>query len=96
MVSHDVNLAAMYGDNILLLKNGTIESMGRLAEVLTAEVNRPASHLGRCLRDRRIRRGLRPRSAVIAACRDEHAAASPDVARPGNRRPARRHRIADR
>ncbi len=37
MVSHDVNLAAMYGDHLLLLKNGRIISFGRPEEVLTFE-----------------------------------------------------------
>jgi iron complex transport system ATP-binding protein len=35
MVSHDVNLAAMYGDRLLLLKEGQIVSMGLPEEVLT-------------------------------------------------------------
>ena len=35
MVSHDVNLAAMYGDRLLLLKEGRIVSMGLPEEVLT-------------------------------------------------------------
>jgi len=35
MVSHDVNLAAMYGDQVLLLKDGEIVSIGRPAEVLS-------------------------------------------------------------
>lgn len=34
MVSHDVNLAAMYGDRILLLKNGEIVCSGTPGEVL--------------------------------------------------------------
>ncbi|MFC1859384.1 ABC transporter ATP-binding protein [Thermodesulfobacteriota bacterium] len=34
MVSHDVNLAAMYGDRLLLLKDGQIVSQGNPAEVL--------------------------------------------------------------
>jgi iron complex transport system ATP-binding protein len=37
MVSHDVNLAAMYGDRLLLLKEGRIVSMGLPEEVLTYE-----------------------------------------------------------
>jgi iron complex transport system ATP-binding protein len=37
MVSHDVNLAAMYGDRLLLLKEGRIVSMGPPEEVLTYE-----------------------------------------------------------
>jgi iron complex transport system ATP-binding protein len=35
MVSHDVNLAAMYGDKLLLLMNGAIASQGLPHEVLT-------------------------------------------------------------
>ena len=35
MVSHDVNLAAMYGDRLLLLKEGRIVSMGLPEDVLT-------------------------------------------------------------
>lgn len=35
MVSHDINLAAMYGDRLLLLKSGDIVGMGSPAEVLT-------------------------------------------------------------
>jgi len=35
MVSHDVNLAAMYGDSLLLLKDGEIVGMGTPNEVLT-------------------------------------------------------------
>jgi iron complex transport system ATP-binding protein len=35
MISHDVNLAAMYGDRLLLLKKGRIVSLGRPKEVLT-------------------------------------------------------------
>jgi iron complex transport system ATP-binding protein len=34
MVSHDVNLAAMYGDQLLLLKRGKIVSLGTPSEVL--------------------------------------------------------------
>lgn len=37
MVSHDLNLAAMYGDRLLLLKNGRVEKQGSPAEVLTSE-----------------------------------------------------------
>jgi len=37
MVSHDVNLAAMYGDNLLLLKEGQIVRMGLPGDVLTYE-----------------------------------------------------------
>ncbi|MDD2389243.1 MAG: heme ABC transporter ATP-binding protein [Desulfobacterales bacterium] len=37
MVSHDVNLAAMYGDQLLLIKEGKIVSLGRPDEVLTFE-----------------------------------------------------------
>jgi len=35
MVSHDVNLAAMYGDRLVLLKEGQIINAGRPEEVLT-------------------------------------------------------------
>ncbi len=35
MVSHDVNLAAMYGERLLLLKEGRIVSMGHPTDVLT-------------------------------------------------------------
>ncbi|MFZ0132699.1 MAG: ABC transporter ATP-binding protein [Desulfobacterales bacterium] len=35
MVSHDVNLAAMYGDRLLLLKDGDIACLGLPFEVLT-------------------------------------------------------------
>ncbi len=35
MVSHDVNLAAMYADRLLLLSNGRVGRMGSPAEVLT-------------------------------------------------------------
>ena len=35
MVSHDVNLAAMYGDTLLLLKEGKVVSMGIPEDVLT-------------------------------------------------------------
>ena len=34
MVSHDLNLAAMYGDRLLLLKEGSVLKSGRPAEVL--------------------------------------------------------------
>lgn len=37
MVSHDVNLAAMYGDTLLLLKAGEVVSNGPPGEVLTFE-----------------------------------------------------------
>jgi iron complex transport system ATP-binding protein len=37
MVSHDINLAAMYGDRLLLIKNGRIVSLGSPEEVLTVE-----------------------------------------------------------
>jgi iron complex transport system ATP-binding protein len=35
MVSHDLNLAAMYADRLLLLKDGSVVSLGKPAEVLT-------------------------------------------------------------
>lgn len=35
MVSHDVNLAAMYGDRLLMLANGAIASLGLPHDVLT-------------------------------------------------------------
>jgi iron complex transport system ATP-binding protein len=38
MVSHDVNLAAMYGDQLLLLNEGRIECQGRPDEVLTFQM----------------------------------------------------------
>ncbi|MBU1055657.1 MAG: ABC transporter ATP-binding protein [Proteobacteria bacterium] len=38
MVSHDINLAAMYADTLLLLKAGKIKSIGRPEEVLTFKV----------------------------------------------------------
>lgn len=37
MVSHDLNLAAMYADRLLLLKEGSVLSLGAPAEVLTFE-----------------------------------------------------------
>lgn len=37
MVSHDLNLAAMYADRLLLLKAGTIVGLGKPSEVLTFE-----------------------------------------------------------
>ena len=37
MVSHDINLAAMYGNRLVLLKKGRIVKLGRPAEVLTFE-----------------------------------------------------------
>ncbi|MCP4627491.1 MAG: ABC transporter ATP-binding protein, partial [bacterium] len=38
MVSHDVNLAAMYGDTLLLLKDGKIIGQGTPDDVLTFEI----------------------------------------------------------
>jgi iron complex transport system ATP-binding protein len=35
MVSHDVNLAGMYADRLLLLNGGKVESIGRPDSVLT-------------------------------------------------------------
>ena len=37
MVSHDINLAAMYGNRLMLLKKGRIIKMGAPSEVLTFE-----------------------------------------------------------
>ena len=37
MISHDLNLAAMYGDRLLLIKDGMIEKIGAPADVLTRE-----------------------------------------------------------
>ncbi len=37
MVSHDINLAAMYGDRLLLIKNGQKVSLGSPGEVLTVK-----------------------------------------------------------
>jgi iron complex transport system ATP-binding protein len=37
MVSHDLNLAAMYADRLLLIKQGSVVSLGKPAEVLTFE-----------------------------------------------------------
>jgi iron complex transport system ATP-binding protein len=37
MVSHDLNLAAMYADRLLLMKQGAIVSLGQPTEVLTFE-----------------------------------------------------------
>lgn len=38
MVSHDINLAAMYGDQLLLLKDGQIVSLGKPEEVLNYQI----------------------------------------------------------
>jgi len=37
MVSHDLNLAALYADRLLLMKEGGVVSLGKPAEVLTFE-----------------------------------------------------------
>jgi iron complex transport system ATP-binding protein len=37
MVSHDLNLAAMYADRLLLMKQGSVVSLGKPAEVLSFE-----------------------------------------------------------
>jgi iron complex transport system ATP-binding protein len=37
MVSHDVNLAAMYGDRLLILKDGNVVGIGTPGEILTYE-----------------------------------------------------------
>lgn len=59
MVSHDLNLAAMYADRLLLLKDGTVQRQGRPEEVLTEEeifrgygcrVAVDRNHLGRSVR----------------------------------------------
>jgi iron complex transport system ATP-binding protein len=38
MVSHDLNLAAMYGDTLLLLAHGRIQQLGEPAAVLTYQI----------------------------------------------------------
>ena len=38
MVSHDINLASMYADTLLLLKNGQIVSSGSPDQVLCYEI----------------------------------------------------------
>ena len=38
VVTHDVNLAAEFSDQVLLMKDGHAISMGRPAEVLTTEL----------------------------------------------------------
>ncbi|MEE4353526.1 MAG: ABC transporter ATP-binding protein [Desulfatiglans sp.] len=38
MVSHDVNLAAMYGDHLLLIKEGEVVSLGTPSEVLRYDI----------------------------------------------------------
>jgi len=38
MISHDINLAAMYGDRMLLLKHGKIIHMGTPNEILTYDI----------------------------------------------------------
>jgi iron complex transport system ATP-binding protein len=38
MVSHDINLAAMYGDTLLLLKDGKIVHQGSPEDVLTFQM----------------------------------------------------------
>jgi iron complex transport system ATP-binding protein len=35
MVSHDINLAALYANTLMLIKDGLMVSIGRPAEVLT-------------------------------------------------------------
>ncbi len=37
MISHDLNLAARYSDNIIMMANGTVYSVGRPNEVITRE-----------------------------------------------------------
>jgi iron complex transport system ATP-binding protein len=38
MVSHDVNLAAMYADRLLIMKSGKVACVGFPKEVLTFEI----------------------------------------------------------
>lgn len=38
MVSHDLNLAAMYGDRLLLLKDGGMSGIGTSKDVMTSEI----------------------------------------------------------
>lgn len=38
MVSHDLNLAAMYADRMLLMKNGSIVKLGHPSEVMSFEI----------------------------------------------------------
>lgn len=38
MVLHDLNLAAQYADNLLVLKHGTLEAIGHPQSILTAEL----------------------------------------------------------
>ena len=38
MVSHDINLAAMYGDTLLLLKDGRVVGKGAPSEILTYQI----------------------------------------------------------
>lgn len=37
MISHDINIAAKYSDNILMLLDGGIYAAGRPSEIITAE-----------------------------------------------------------
>ncbi len=37
MISHDINIAAKYSDNIIMLKNGTIYSIGEPKDVITED-----------------------------------------------------------
>ena len=38
MISHDINLAALYGDHILVLKNGDIVAQGSANDVMTFDI----------------------------------------------------------
>ena len=37
MINHDLNIAARYSDNIIMLNNGTVHKIGKPADVITAE-----------------------------------------------------------
>jgi iron complex transport system ATP-binding protein len=59
MVSHDLNLASLYGDRLLLLKEGRVMKIGTPAEVLSEQLLRQSygcemlvdeNPLGRCTR----------------------------------------------
>jgi iron complex transport system ATP-binding protein len=63
MVSHDVNLAAMYADRLLLLDNGRIAHLGAPVDVLTAQ-NLEAAYGCRLMVDESPFGGL-PRVALV-------------------------------